>query len=172
MAVIPHGRGCKPSTVLFGANICMFKTSSEVQRAAWEFVKFFISPEATAKWSMATGYLPVRKSATKLPQMQAFYAKAKQNRRALEALQYARREPNVSGWQDVRRSLASAEAAICQGKTAEAVARKLQREAEAILNPPEHKPTDAGFLAGLAIIAVVFIGGGYWLGRRGGTAEA
>jgi len=166
MAVIPHGRGCKPSTVLFGANICMFKTSPEVQRAAWEFVKFFISPEATAKWSMATGYLPVRKSATKLPQMRAFYAKARQNRRALEALQYARREPNVSGWQDVRRSLASAEAAICQGEPAEEVIRKLQREAEAIINPPERKPTDAGFLVGLAIIAVVFIGGGYWLARR------
>jgi len=36
LSIIPHAEGCKPVTVMFGANICMLKTTPEVQRGAWE----------------------------------------------------------------------------------------------------------------------------------------
>ena len=169
MSLIPHGEGCEPVTVLFGANICMFKTTPEVQRAAWQFVKYFVSTDATAKWAMATGYMPVRRSATQLPQMQAYYAREKQNRRTLEALPCARNEPSASGWQGVRQVLLAAEANLCQGRPATEVAGELQREAQEILDdrigPPERRPADPGFLIPLGAIAAVLIAG-LWAAAR------
>lgn len=35
--------------------------STDKQKAAWEFIKYIESPEALAKWSTGTGYLPPRK---------------------------------------------------------------------------------------------------------------
>ncbi|ABQ46351.1 extracellular solute-binding protein, family 1 [Thermotoga petrophila RKU-1] len=47
-----------------GTDIIMFNTASdEEKRAAWEFMKYLISPEVTAYWAINTGYIPVRRSA-------------------------------------------------------------------------------------------------------------
>jgi len=47
-----------------GTDIIMFSTAKEDEkRAAWEFMKYLISPEVTAYWAVNTGYLPVRRSA-------------------------------------------------------------------------------------------------------------
>jgi ABC-type glycerol-3-phosphate transport system substrate-binding protein len=63
LANIPHGTGDPAATVLYGASISIFKSNPQKQLAAWEFIKFFSSPEITADWGPASGYLPVRKSA-------------------------------------------------------------------------------------------------------------
>ncbi|MDR2359848.1 MAG: ABC transporter substrate-binding protein [Oscillospiraceae bacterium] len=39
---------------------------------AYEFMKFYTSPENQAKWSMATGYIPVRKSTVDVPEYKAY----------------------------------------------------------------------------------------------------
>jgi len=168
--ILPHGEGCEPVTVLFGANICMFKTTPAKQRAAWQFVKYFISTDVTAQWAMDTGYLPVRKSAAELPELKAFYAQARQNRRGLEAVPFARAEPKLVGWQDVRDALEAAEVAVILGKkTAEEATADLQGDAIAIMEetagPPEASPTDPGFLGALLIIATILFGGGYLVAR-------
>ena len=47
-----------------GTNITMFANSTEAEQvAAFEFMKFLITPENTVDWAKATGYLPVRESA-------------------------------------------------------------------------------------------------------------
>jgi multiple sugar transport system substrate-binding protein len=47
-----------------GPNIAILKNSSDAERlAAWLFTKYITDTEQTAKWSMDTGYLPVRYSA-------------------------------------------------------------------------------------------------------------
>nr|WP_317399555.1 ABC transporter substrate-binding protein [uncultured Gemmiger sp.] len=46
-----------------GTNIVMFSQDENQQKAAWEYLKFLTSTEATTKWAMDTGYLPVRTSA-------------------------------------------------------------------------------------------------------------
>lgn len=51
------------SAVQQGPNISIMKKSSDEQRlVAWEFIKYLINSENTAKWAMDTGYLPVRYS--------------------------------------------------------------------------------------------------------------
>ncbi len=64
--------------------------------AAWDFIKFVTSAEEQAKWSMGTGYLPIRKSALELD----FYKDYLTNTNpelivAIEALQGSK--PNCAG---------------------------------------------------------------------------
>ncbi|NUQ00476.1 MAG: ABC transporter substrate-binding protein, partial [Armatimonadetes bacterium] len=133
---LPVKTGEKPMTVMFGANICIFKSTPAKERAAWEFIKYFTSTEVTARWSMASGYLPVRKSAAKLPAYEQFVAAAPQNRAALDLLPVARPEPNVAGWQSVRDCLEAAETAVAtQVKKPEAIVQELDQCADAALTP-------------------------------------
>ncbi|MDL4839250.1 ABC transporter substrate-binding protein [Aquibacillus rhizosphaerae] len=62
-------------------------TASEAQQqAGFEFLSFFTSAEKTADWSMSTGYIPVRNSATEVP---AFAAYAEENPQSLVPLEQA-----------------------------------------------------------------------------------
>ena len=44
---------------MYGANICIFKSTPEKEMAAWRFINHFTSPPVTARWATQTGYLPV-----------------------------------------------------------------------------------------------------------------
>ncbi len=163
LAVIPQGTAEKaernPVTVLFGANVAMLKTTPERQRAAWRFIKYFVSRDVTAKWALGTGYLPVRKSAAKTTAVQAFFAKSKRNRRTFSALPHAQTEPGVSGWQAVRTEIELAAADAARGRIPPGeIAARLNREANAALGGGRGEPggptpvvivTAAGVLAAL-----------------------
>jgi len=136
MAVIPRSKRLKqPRTVLFGANICMFKSNPARQKAAWNFIKYFISKEVTAKWSAHTGYLPVRKSALATATIKSFLTRHVANCRAIDAIIYARPEPNVRGWQEVRSVIERAISQVITGRSSpEQAAKKLQTDAQRILD--------------------------------------
>ncbi len=52
-----------PSAVQQGPNVAIMSDSTDAERlAAWLFIKYITDAEQTAKWSMLTGYLPVRQS--------------------------------------------------------------------------------------------------------------
>jgi multiple sugar transport system substrate-binding protein len=52
-----------PSAVQQGPNIAIMEDTTDAERlAAWLFTKYITDAEQTAKWSMLTGYLPVRES--------------------------------------------------------------------------------------------------------------
>jgi ABC-type glycerol-3-phosphate transport system substrate-binding protein len=52
-----------PFTVNGGESLQIWKTKAETQDASWSFVKWMTSKETVTKWAIASGYLPVRKSA-------------------------------------------------------------------------------------------------------------
>lgn len=135
MTVLPRAAAVKePRTVLFGANICVFKSNSARERAAWQFISYFLSKDVTAKWATQTGYLPVRKSALETPVLKEFLQKHPANIRAIEAIPFARSEPSVRGWQEVRPALEKAVGnVIAKQQTPEQAARWLQGEAVRIL---------------------------------------
>jgi ABC-type glycerol-3-phosphate transport system substrate-binding protein len=135
MAVIPHGSDIQtPQTVLFGANICVFKSTPDRQRAAWEFIRYFISKDVTAKWSIETGYLPVRKSALDTPTVKTYLSQHPANSRAIEAIPFARSEPSVQGWQEIRSAIEQAVAqVITKRKSPAEAAQALQEEASRML---------------------------------------
>jgi multiple sugar transport system substrate-binding protein len=134
VSVIPHAEGVKPVTVMYGPNICVFKSTPEVESAAWRFIKYFVSPSVTARWARETGYLPVRKSAVELPEMAEFYRKNPRARHVYEALEHARGEPNLLGWQEVRAELEKTASKVVGAGTSPATAAvELKKTADSIL---------------------------------------
>jgi ABC-type glycerol-3-phosphate transport system substrate-binding protein len=134
MATIPQVDPAKPRTVLYGPNIVIFKTNADQQRTAWNFAKYFTSKETGVRWALGTGYLPIRKSAAKSPEMQKFWAEWPYNRAGFDCLSYAETEPALSGWQEVRALVENALTEILTGvKSAPDAAKALKEKADAVL---------------------------------------
>ena len=103
VALIPRKSGVEPVTTSYGANIAMFKSTPERQLAAWQFIKYFTSPEVNADWSTATGYLPISKKAAAHDLVKQQMEKLPAYRATVtEIQQYGRGETTVKGTQDTR----------------------------------------------------------------------
>ncbi|PCJ63195.1 MAG: hypothetical protein COA73_05445 [Candidatus Hydrogenedentota bacterium] len=134
IAPIPQADLDNPGTVLSGGNLTIFNTTQEQQRTAWAFIRYFTSPEISARWALGTGYLPVRLSAAQHPDMQAFWAQWPDNRVAFDCLIFAHPEPNLAGWQEIRGLVENAETEVITGlKSGEQAARDLKEKADRIL---------------------------------------
>lgn len=134
LGMIPHAEGRDPVTVMFGANICMLKTTPEVQRGAWEFIKYFVSTQVTAEWAAKSGYLPVRKSALATETLRRFFAEYPRALKPLEALPYATNEPTVEGWQEVRNYIEDAERAVLTGSEVDEAVATLTKKSNRLLD--------------------------------------
>ncbi len=134
LSEIPHAEGVKPVTVMFGANICVFRSTPERQLAAWEFIKYFVSPKVTALWATETGYLPVRKTALNEEPYKSFAEAHPRNRAAFDVIPIARPEPNLAGWQEIRKHLDRAETSVITGlKTAAETVVELTEKSNKVL---------------------------------------
>lgn len=129
VAPIPQTDPSNPATILYGANISIFNTTEEQVQTAWDFIKYFTSPEISVRWALNTGYLPYRKSAVDDPALQAFWGEWPYNRTAFDCLPFARPAPNIEGWQIARSLLENAVTKVVTGldSTENAVA-SLQKE--------------------------------------------
>jgi multiple sugar transport system substrate-binding protein/sn-glycerol 3-phosphate transport system substrate-binding protein len=131
---IPQADPAQPATVLFGPNVTLFSTTPEQQQTAWAFVKYFTSPDVGARWAAETGYLPVRKSAVNHPVLQEFWKKWEGGRAAYDCLAFAKVEPNVMGWQEVRTLVERALTEVLSGlKPGRQAATELKLAADAAL---------------------------------------
>ena len=73
VAPVPQWDEDHLSAVQQGPNVAIMKDSTSAERlAAWLFIKYITDTEQTAKWSMLTGYLPVRTSGFESPMYQEF----------------------------------------------------------------------------------------------------
>ncbi len=134
MTRIPQSDPNNPRTALYGPNICVFRTTDAHQKAAWGFIKHFTSAKVSVRWAIATGYLPIRKSAANDPDMQAFWEKWPQDRAAFDCLAFGKSQPNVVGWQQVRTLVERALTAVISGlKTPEQATADLKKEADSVL---------------------------------------
>lgn len=134
MARLPQADPAKPATVLFGANMTIFNVGEAQQAAALAFLKEFTSTENCVRWATQTGYLPIRKSAAEHPDMQAYWAGADYLRSAFDSLPFARMEPNIAGWQEVRKAVENAETQVLTGlRSGREAALELKQNADAIL---------------------------------------
>ncbi len=52
--------------------VSVAQSSEEEQKGAYEFIKFFTNPENQGKWSLATGYVSVRKSTPETEEFKAY----------------------------------------------------------------------------------------------------
>jgi ABC-type glycerol-3-phosphate transport system substrate-binding protein len=110
IANIPHSAGASPATVLYGGSVAVFKSTPERQLAAWQFIKYFTSPEVTADWSVSTGYAPVRQSAVLSSKVQTEMKNTPPYGVLLtQIVQYGKPETTVRGTQDTRTFIEDAE---------------------------------------------------------------
>lgn len=134
MARIPQQDPAHSATVLFGPNVTIFNTTEEQKTAAWAFLRWFTTPEISARWAVGTGYLPVRKSAMDRPEMKKLFDEWECNRAPFDCLDFARSEPNITGWQQVRDLVARTLSEVLSGSREPGdAARALKRDADAAL---------------------------------------
>lgn len=69
-APLPKGP-VKQATICGGEYLVIFK-QSEHPDEAWSFVKWIIRPDIQARWAMKSGYLPVRRSVSEIPEFKKY----------------------------------------------------------------------------------------------------
>lgn len=130
-----HPKNVRFGTPTGGANFYILKGSDPAKRdAVWTFVKWMVSPEMAARWSIDSGYVATRRSAWETPLMKDFVAKYPQGITARNQLAYAQAELPIYNLQQVKDIVAAAEQEVILGRNnvATAVAAAQQKVNEAI----------------------------------------
>jgi sn-glycerol 3-phosphate transport system substrate-binding protein len=136
IGVAPAPAGKKPGSPTGGGNLYILKTTQEKQDAAWKFIRFMTEPNRVATWSVATGYIPTRKSAmATMPWIEAV-SKFDGYRIAANAIQNADREMATHQNQQVLKAFGDQLQAIVGGtKDTKTALDQAQKDATAILAP-------------------------------------
>ena len=120
-----------------GGNWYIFKKSTPAERkAALAFIQWITSPERTAEWSIATGYVATRADAYETPKLKEYVTGFPQAAVARDQLKFA--TPELSTFQTgrVRKALDDAiQAALTGGKAPAEALKAAQQEAERLLKP-------------------------------------
>ena len=108
LAPVPHNR--TKHNLISGTNVVIFRNDKEQdnekkQKACWEFIKWFTSPEQTARWSLMTFYMPVRKSALQNKDVLERFRKYPGLEGVYHQLDYAKVEPQIELWFETRKFL-------------------------------------------------------------------
>jgi len=117
IGLIPQKDPAKPATVMFGGNVTVFKTTPIKQAASWEWIKFFTDKESTVAWAITSSYMPLRKSSAEDANLKQLWQTDPQAKQAFDLTQYARPEPNITAWQDIRDILSGALTAVITQKS-------------------------------------------------------
>ena len=102
-----------PVQNIYGGDVMITKTSPEQELAAWDFIKWFTTPEVQAKWVQASGYFPTRQSTS--AQLTDYLAENAQFAQAVELLPYSAYEPQLISYTAVRDAATVAFNEIMQG---------------------------------------------------------
>lgn len=134
IAPIPQKDPARPATVVYGPNVTLFPVGDGQTAAAWAFVKWFTRPDISARWSAGTGYLPVRRSALEEPVLRRLWEEWPPGKVPYDCLAFAKSEPNVAGWQEVRDIVGRALLDVLTGtKTAAEAIKQMKPQADAAL---------------------------------------
>lgn len=86
-----------------GTDLAIFNTATtEEQQAAWEFVKFLLSPQIQAFWAIKTGYLPVTKSAVETQAWKDYAASNPMANILVSQIPYGSSDPGIAAWSQIR----------------------------------------------------------------------
>lgn len=106
MAVAPLPEKKQKGCFVAGTNVVIFSEATRAEKdAAWEFIRWFTSPEITARWAVATGYAPVRMSAMESEAMRARFEEIEGLREVYAQLEFASYEPRSAAWYAGRKHL-------------------------------------------------------------------
>lgn len=121
------------ATLLSGTDVAiMAKATPEQQAAAWKYIKFLTSTNGTTRWSLKTFYMPVRRSGRDSTLMRVYLRDNPEHKAGLDSLEFAKTEPSVAEWQEVRDIISDAVEQALLGKVSaqqalDAAAQKANR---------------------------------------------
>jgi sn-glycerol 3-phosphate transport system substrate-binding protein len=118
-----------------GGNFYIFKNATPKERvAALKFIKFMTSPDISAKWSIATGYMGISKAAYNTPALKSYVEGFPYAKVARDQLKYATEEFSTYQTGRVRKLLNDAiQAALTDAKTPKKALMDAQNKADMIL---------------------------------------
>jgi ABC-type glycerol-3-phosphate transport system substrate-binding protein len=99
---LPQSDPAKARTVQFGANVAIFKSTTERQLASWLFVKWLTETDQTAQFAATSYFMPVRASAADSQVLKDYWARAPQGKQAFDLIKLSSPESNVRGQQEIR----------------------------------------------------------------------
>jgi ABC-type glycerol-3-phosphate transport system substrate-binding protein len=122
-------------TVMFGANVAVFKSTPQKQLASWLFIKWFSQQDNTADWATKSYYMPVTKSAANNEALKAYWtSKDPQGKQAYDIIGSSIPEPNVRGQQDIRDIITNMIVSVTTNKaTPEAAIKDAETKANQVL---------------------------------------
>ncbi len=102
VAALPSGAK-KGGNTLFGNNLVIFsKVPQNHQRASWLFMKWLTQTDQTVRWSLDSGYMPLRTSALDDSTYKSKVAADPRLRVPLDALSDAQGVPGSPDWQTIQ----------------------------------------------------------------------
>ena len=138
VAPVP-GREDDGGVLVGGSGLYVTAKDPAKQAAAWKFTQFLTSAESQSTWAAATGFIPVRESATELPEIQQRWQEIPGFRVAYDELTEgaendATAGPAVGDYAGVRRIIQDAEARMYLEDTSpeDAIAEATEKANEAI----------------------------------------
>jgi len=117
VTAIPHTTP-DPVQNIYGGDVMIPVTTPEQELAAWQFVKWFTSPDIQAQWVGISGYFPTRAS-TPVDTYISSVPFGTQWKQALDLLPYGTYEPQLISYDQVRTQLQKDFNAIMQGADAQ-----------------------------------------------------
>lgn len=135
VAAIPHPSDGEPATNLGGEQAVVLSDDEAVQRAAADFLTWFVAPEQSLAWSQQTGFLPVRESVAESAEYTEFIeANAPAMMPFVEALPTARARPSTPLYPQVSLAFAKqVEQAVYGRKSVEQALADAEAEVNEIL---------------------------------------
>jgi ABC-type glycerol-3-phosphate transport system substrate-binding protein len=136
VAALPAGPAGRVTGV-GGANLAIM-ADGEHKDAAWTFIEWMTSPDVNLRWSMGTGYLPLRRSVVGSEDYQAYLDKEPRARIILEQMEVARARPNIPVYAAASREIGLAvEEAIFTGADAAATLAAAAKKVDRLLADQE-----------------------------------
>ncbi len=127
--------GTQYGTPTGGGNFYIFRRiPPDHQKAAWEFVQWMTAPQQAARWSEASGYVAVRKSAFNIKLYREYTEKFPQALTARDQLPYAQAELSTHNGAQIQRIFSDdLQAALTGVKTPDQALHDAQQQADQIL---------------------------------------
>lgn len=132
-APYPHATP-QPVVNVFGPSAAILRTTPERSLAAWQFLKFWMSPESSATWGIQSNYYPVNRASRDTAAMQAYLKDNPVYAQGFDLFQFAKSEPTVPGWQAARGGIADGLVAVMTNKATpeEAIDMMVKSTSEAL----------------------------------------
>ncbi len=105
------------ATIAGPDNYVVTNNGAQRVQGAWDFIKWFTSPQEHLKYATQTGHLPLRKSETKLPGYKAYLAKFPSSAVYVANLDnVTKARPNIAAYPRISQALGQAVQAVLLGK--------------------------------------------------------